>query len=201
MSRKPTYKLSASLINSYLYYLEQPNDYTYISMVKTVIGAFETNKWLERGQAFEEEVFEGKHGRISDIVKDLKREVWGNRIIETKDFNLRLSAKLDAIDYDNKRIFDIKRVDTYRKENYSINRTAQHTFYFFMFPEVEEFYYLVAEGPGDVITNQHVVKIKRPSQEVLDERMRTYISSFLNFLKENNLLSLYQKAQKYIGRY
>lgn len=200
MSKKATYKLSTSIINSYLYYLNQKNDYTYISLVKTIIGAFETNKWLERGLAFEEEAFDGKQGKLSEIVKGLEYQVWANRVVEVDGFNLRLSAKVDAIDRDKKRIFDIKRVDRYDKDKYSETSTSQHTFYFYLFPEIEEFYYLVAAGPGDIIEEYKIVQIKRPTQELLEKRLGVYIRQFLGFLKDNNLLDLYTKAQKYIGR-
>lgn len=197
---KPVYKISASLLNSYYYYLSNPTDANYESFVKRIKNIYETNVYLERGLKFEEEVFEGKHGKLSELVKDLPQQVWANRTIETEEFNILISGKIDVLDKEKKRIFDIKRVTEFKNNKY--DNDMQHILYFYIMPEIQDFYYLVAAGEK-IITNE-IAHYKRPSERELEDIVMHNINNFYRFLREKNLWETYTefykaKPKKYRG--
>lgn len=190
---KPTYKISASLLNSYIYYLNNPTDKNYNSLVNHVRGIFETNKYLERGLKFEDEVFEGKHGKLSQLLKDLPKQVWANRKIIREDYDILISGKLDALDKDKGRIYDVKRVTSHTHNKY--DDSMQHILYFYIMPEINEFYYLVASGNDKLIKND-VVLYKRPDEKTLEETVMHMIDNFYAFLRQKNLWKDYTEFQK-----
>ena len=182
MDQKPTYKVSATIVNSYLYYKQFPSDQSKQSFEDTLNKVFKSNKWTERGNRFEQEVFEGKHGKLSQLVSKLPKQQWGNKTLEFPEFKIFLSGKLDVFDPTKKRIYDIKRTDVFKEATY--NNSVQHLFYLYLFPDVTNFYYLVAEGPDDTITDIHIVDKPRP--EALEDTVKKVITDFIDFLKENN---------------
>ena len=190
---KPTYKISPSLLNSYIYYLNNPEKKNYDSLVNRLNNIFETNIYLERGLKFEDEVFEGKHGKLSELVKDLQQQVWANKTIERDEYNIKISGRLDVYDPDKKRIYDIKRVSRFTPNKY--DDSTQHLLYFYTMPEAKEFYYLVAVGPDEKIVNE-VALYKRPDDAVLEETVIHVINNFYQFLKQKNLWEVYTENQK-----
>lgn len=189
---KPIYKISPSLLNSYIYYLSNPTEENYKSFENTINGIFKTNFFIERGLRFEDEVFEGKHGKLSDLVKDLPKQVWANKVIRRENYDIKISGKLDVLDKENKRIYDIKRVQKFTQDKY--DTSTQHLLYFYLLPEVNEFYYLVAEGNDNNLKHQ-VALYKRPDDKVLEETVLHIIDNFYNFLKQKNLWEAYTTKQ------
>jgi len=198
--KKPTYKLSPSLVNSYLYYKQNPTQKNLQSVINYLEGKFESNKYFERGLAYEDEVFEGKHGKMSTLVKDLPRDTWKNLLIEMEDFNIYLSGKRDAVDDSRKIIYDIKRVNKAGPDSYNDDITVQHLYYFMLDEDKEMFYYLLAVSP--TMTNNpqditfKVIPKTRPNKEELKKLVDNSINEFIEFLKEKNLWQLYTSTQK-----
>jgi len=200
MQNKPTYKISASLLNNYFYYLNNPSQKNFQSFVNRLKNVFETNFFLERGLRFEDEVFEGKHGNLSELVKDLPKQVWASKTVERDEYNIKISGKMDVIDEEKERIYDIKRVSKFTKDKY--DTSTQHLIYFYLRPEMKDFYYLVAAGPNKEYTNE-VAHYKRPEDKNIEETVLHIIDNFYSFLKENNLWETYienQKAKDYTSK-
>ena len=196
MEKKKTYKITASLLNSWLYHMGSQSKSSMKSLVDSLENKFKGNKWTRRGTIFEQEVVEGKHGKLSEIIKPLKKQVWCEKILETKDFKLRIAGKLDALDENKKVIYDIKRVDRYFEGKYDEDKTVQHLFYFYLNPEVKDFYYLIVEGEGNEIVKQHLVHKTRPEEKELEAMVLEKIVDFINFLKVNDLWEVYKKNQE-----
>lgn len=190
---KPTYKISASLLNSYFYYLDNPTEANMVGLINRLNNVFETNFFLQRGIKFEKDVFDGKIEKLSSLVKDLPKSVWASKIIERPDYNIKISGQMDVIDPDKKRIYDIKRVSRFTPNKY--DNSTQHLIYFYLNPEMEDFYYLVAEGKDGFI-KQQVAHYKKPSNEEVEKTVMHIIDNFYNFLKQNNLWSAYTENQQ-----
>lgn len=195
-TNKPTYKVSPTLINSYRYYRENKSEKAFQELKDTIMHVFKTNKYIKRGIKFEDEVFAGQHGKLSELVKDLPSQKWGSVTLDFGDFNIRISGKLDAIDEAKKRIYDVKRVDKFSEDKY--DNSVQHLYYLYLFPEIEHFYYLVASGKGDVVDGFHVIEKSRPDD--LQKQVFDSITEFINFLKDNNLWELYTSTNEYKGK-
>lgn len=197
MENKPTYKISASLINSYYYYLENKNKLgQYESFLEILSGKFTGNFWTERGNQYEAEVFEGKHGKVSELVKPLAKQIWGNTLFKFPEFNIRLAGKVDVIDQTNNIIYDIKRVDKFSKDKYA--SSVQHLLYFYLFPKVTDFYYIVTYGLGDRIEDTEIIHQQRPLDEELHKEVLTHIINFINAMAEDNKFwQIYATYQQY----
>lgn len=190
------YKISASLLNSWIYYEANQSEKTYDDFLKSLKGEFKTNRWINRGNKFESEVSEGKHGKLSELVKDLPKQVWCNKIIELDGLRIKISGKLDAIDESKKRIYDVKRVNEFSEDKYDYS--AQHILYFYLNPDIEDFYYLVASGVTNENIEFNVIHKKRP--ENVENLVFSIIRKFFNFLKANNLWTVYTEFQKAKGK-
>lgn len=200
VKKKPTYKLSSSLLNSYLYYKKNPCKKNIDSIANYLNGEFASTDYTKRGLTYEDEVFEGKHGSMSELVKALPRNTWSNLLLKRDEFNIYLSGKRDAVDNSRQRIYDIKRVNEYKPENFSDSSTVQHLFYFILDKDKQEFYYLLAvsktmtNNPEDIIFK--VIPKQRPEESELEQLVNNSIDEFFNFLKEQNLWQLFTSTQK-----
>lgn len=190
------YKISASLLNSWIYYEANQSEKTYNDFLKSLKGEFKTNRWIKRGNKFESEVSEGKHGKLSELVKDLPKQVWCNKTIELDGLSIKISGKLDVIDESKKRIYDVKRVNEFSEDKYDYS--AQHILYFYLNPGIEDFYYLVASGVTNENIEFNVIHKKRP--ENVENLVFSIIRKFFNFLKANNLWTVYTEFQKVKGK-
>lgn len=197
-SNKPIYKITPSLINSYKYYKENPSKKSFDSFKQSLSNNFKGNKWTKRGTIYESEVFAGKHGKVSELVKDDVKQKLFSGMMDFGEFIVRLSGKSDAMNKAKKRIIDIKRVDVFSKTKYDYS--FQHILYFFLNPDIEEFYYVLTYGEGDTIEGTKVIPKKRPNEEELKKMVVTEIEDFFKFLKENDLWDTYTEKQKYNKR-
>lgn len=191
--------MSVSPINKWKYFLETRKDGTIEELRDYINGVFVTNPYFERGLKYEEEVYAGKHGKVSELVKDMEKQQWHSRIIEFEDFNIRLAGQSDAIDRENLRLIDIKRVDWFKKTKYDYS--FQHTLYLYLNPDIKDFYYVVVAGKNNKITGEHIIHKKRPSDEELEKEVMDTITGFIAFLKENDLWELYKEKQQYQYKY
>ena len=190
-----TFKITVSLINSYLYYKNNKNktEKDYDNFVNVLKNVYTENKWTKRGTLFESEVYKNMHGKLSQLIIPLEKQVWCEAFIDLDERHIRLAGKLDALDRKNRTIYDIKRVDVFDKRKYDENVTVQHLFYFYLNPEVDNFYYLVVSGKDKNITGQHVVHKERPNSQILGESVIGIIKEFYAFLKDMGLLETYEK--------
>lgn len=166
------------------------------SLKNNIIGKFVTTEAIEQGFKYEEEVFAGKHGKISKLVKDLEKQKWGSKIIDCGDFYIRLSGKVDVIDTERKIIYDIKHTSNYNPKHYL--DSIQHYYYFYLFPEIEDFYYLVAQAKNK--EDVKVLHVKRPPEQELQEKVKESITTIIEGLKEFDLLETFKKYKLYKGR-
>lgn len=192
MGIKPAFKLSVSLLNKYLYYLANPYDNNLRSLESALDGVWEDNFWTLRGKEFEEEVFAGKHGELSELVMPLKKQTWAKKTLDMGNFEVIFHGKIDVYDEDRGRVYDIKRVDKFSEEKYDESQTCQHVIYQWLFDNKVDFYYLVTEGVGSVASKHYVVYKNRVTDEVLDRSIRYLVMEFLKFLNEKNLLEKFQ---------
>lgn len=194
---RPTYKISSSLINAYLYHMGTHQEYSYNGLVESIKGIYHENKWSKRGHKFEREVSSGQHPQISDLLDPLKKQVWADqKFLETKSFRLMISGKADAYDEENGIIYDTKRIDRYFDGKYSEQNTIQHLLYFYLFPEAKKFVYLIAYGEGDTVEGYTTLTIERPKEEELKKEIVETIVDFISYLKYKGLWKTYQKHQK-----
>jgi hypothetical protein len=192
---KPTYKVSASLVNAYIYLRDNPSERVFNEFKDRLQNIYPDNNFLQRGLDFEEEVFDGKHGKLSELVKDLDKQVFAGKTLDFNDFMVRISGKLDVIDKTKKRIYDIKRVS--KVSNTKYDTSVQHLFYFYIMPEMEDFYYLVVAG--DDVLKEKVLYYKRPAEKDLEELVVSAIEEFFSFLKKENLWETYTQNNQYKG--
>lgn len=204
MNERPVYKLSATMINSWLYYINNPSEEQFDKLRKTVSGIFEDNEWTIRGKEFEQEVFDGKHGKLSELVKDNLTQKWGKPYyisMPLEGYSFRISGKADIVDNLKSRIYDIKRVNTYYNNKYSDQSTCQHYIYLKLFPHIKDFYYVVAEGKKDTVDKVHVIRKPRPVEKALEDKLEEYVVGFVSFLKDKGLWEDFTKHNLYKGAY
>lgn len=188
MSNKKRYKLNASLINKYLYYKNNPYDNVLEQLKDSLNNIWVDNEYTILGKKFEQEVYNGKHGKLSSLIIPLEKQVWGNRTLNVGNVSIRFAGRLDALDRDKNVIYDIKRVGEFNERKYTDEQTVQHLIYFYLFPEVTDFYYLVTDR--DLKT--HVVHINNTIYANVEQKLTEVVIDFLNFLNEKGLLELYK---------
>lgn len=196
MPANEIYKISASLLNSWIYYKNNESEKTFEDFLKTLKGEFKTNRWIQRGNRFESDVTEGKHGKLSQLVAELPKQQWCSKTVEVDGIKIKISGKLDAIDRDKKRIYDIKRTNDFFDTKY--DDSTQHLLYLYLNPDIDDFYYLVASGQTNENIEFNVIHKKRP--ENLEILVFSIIKDFFKFLKENGLWATYIKFQKTKGK-
>lgn len=197
--KKPIYKISSSLINSWLYYesVKDKEEDAFQKVVDRLRNEYKGNYFTDMGEEFEAQVYAGVQGILSDVVKDLPHQIWGVKWIELGDFRIRVAGCVDAIDAENNIIYDIKRVAKFDENKYE--DSVQHLFYFWLFPEVEEVIYLLGVGPFNSNNSSgleyKVIKYKRPDN--IEELVLNYILLYYEFLVKNNLMEVYKEFQKF----
>lgn len=194
---KQTYKMSASLINSWKYYLEHPTKNSLESVKQSVNNVFKTNKWIVRGKKFETSVYNGEYEILKPLLENAEQEAWCSDTIDMGDFFIRFSGRTDLINKDKKLIIDIKRVDQFSVDKYDYS--FQHTIYFYLNPDITDFVYLVVSGKDGEEEKINVIHKKRPDKEALDKLVMDHVNGFIAFLKEKDLWEAYKNNQKYKG--
>lgn len=176
------------MLNAYLYY-KATVDKAYESFLKSVKKEYEENKFMQRGIAYEESINLGNEGQLSELIMPLKKQGWlPNKFVNIdENYRLKFNAKYDALDEENGILYDIKRVDHFLPERYTDENTVQHLLYFYLYPKAKTFYYLVAEGPDDNVKEVHVVEIKRPQEDVLEQKILEVVNNLFSFLVQEGL--------------
>ena len=127
---KPAYKVSASLINSYL----NMRTSKYPNSTKQFIDTLnriplKPNYALKRGNAFEDAVTKYRSEPFYEIAVKCDTQVSITKEIPMieEDFDIRLVGFMDFVTKDRKIIYDTKRVNKWSDEKYDMS--VQHDFY------------------------------------------------------------------------
>lgn len=201
-SQKPIYSLSVSLINKVLWHKSKQTQESLQQFKDAVAKVYTQTEYMTKGLSFEDEVFAGKHGEMSEIVKDTLKQKWYDKTIEYLEFDIRLSGKMDAVSLDESIIFDIKKMNYWYAPKFEDKNNSQHTIYFYLNKKAQKFYYLVAYEQNGILKTAAVEKV-RPSDEILEEQVKTLISNFILLLREcgNETIESYQKNYTYTQKY
>lgn len=192
--KRETFKVSATLINNYLNMRTNryPNSHQQFLDILNRIP-LKLNYALKRGNAFEEAVMKYRSEPFHDIVKPCDTQVFVSKDIACpeEDFDLKLVGYMDFATKNRKIIYDTKRVNKWSDEKY--DNSVQHDFYLWSVPESEKFYYLIGSGSSWISDEYFQVEYGRPDEEELNRRCLNVIHSFINYLKEHDLLDVYKK--------
>jgi len=131
MSKKrETYKVSASLINSYLNMKTEKYRNSATQFINTLSRIPLPDSYaLKRGNAFEVAVTKYRSEPFYDIVTkcDEQVSVTKNIPMPGEDFDIKLVGFIDFASKDRKIIYDTKRVNKWSDEKY--DGSVQHDFY------------------------------------------------------------------------
>lgn len=186
---KPSYKVTATLLNSWNYIYEVDDDKykeAYESFLKTLQRIKEPpNFFMLRGLEFEKDCYNGVVADISKVIRNGAFQVYLEKDIKVEDINVRLVGVLDVLKEGV--IYDIKRVNQYDLQKYY--GSYQHHLYFELVEDAYKFVYLVAAGTSD----EHLTFYQEEyaSHEKMD--VVKAISQFYRFLRDNNLWEIYTK--------
>jgi hypothetical protein len=128
--KRKTYKISASLINSYLNMraMRYPNSADqFIDTLKRI--PLKDTYALKRGNAFEKAVLKYTSEPFHDFIKECDSQVFVEKTIplSEEEFDLKLVGFMDFASKDRKIIYDTKRVNKWSDEKY--DSSVQHDFY------------------------------------------------------------------------
>jgi hypothetical protein len=191
---RKTYKISASLINSYLNMRAKryPNsEQQFADTLKRI--PLKDSYALKRGNAFEKDVLKYESEPFHEIIKDCDTQVYVEKNIPLarEEFDLRLVGFVDFATKDRKIIYDTKRVNAWSDEKY--DSSVQHDFYLWAVPESEKFFYLVGSGSKWRSDEYFEVEYGKPESNELEKRCLDAINDFIDYLKKNDLLDIYKK--------
>lgn len=184
--KKPLYKITATLLNSWNYIYQAKPDYqkeAYDSFVKYLNRIKEPpNFFMRRGLKFEDDCYNGQVPIISDVIRDGAFQVYAEKEINVDGYEIRLLGYLDVLKEGI--IYDIKRVNRYDLQKYY--GSYQHPIYFELIPEATSFVYLIGAGSGQYV-NVYTEEYLR--EESVD--LKEVIRKFFQFLKDNDLMQTY----------
>lgn len=145
------------------------------------------NEYMKRGKEFEDLVCSGQDKEFSPIVEYGAFQVLGTKKVVIDGVNVLLYGVLDVLKAG--RIMDIKRVVKYSYPKYKTSH--QHAIYLELFPETEDFTYLVRDDYG----RSHYENYTRENIEDIYQVIREFIS----YLKANDLFDIFtQKWAMYV---
>lgn len=193
---KPTYKISPSLINGMWRYKNKTKQdkRAFDDFVVRLRREFNENQWSARGKDFEKRFQQGEYENLNVLLSEgSKTSVYGQKVLEFNKLNLKINGICDVINEKNKVIIDLKRVNKVDIEEY--NNSVQHLIYFYLFDNIDKFYYIFAIGSS--LSNEKeelefkALYYERPDnlEEILNEK----IVEFFIFLEENNLIETYKE--------
>lgn len=140
----------------------------------------EPNEYMKAGIEFEEECYKG-NTCISPIIEGGAYQIVGKKDTEVNGMKFLMYGRLDVLK--GGIIYDIKRIWKYSLPKYA--KSYQHQFYFELFPNAYKFEYLAYDG-----STLHR-EVYFPSEN--DREIENVISTFLSWLKDNDLLDVYKE--------
>lgn len=204
MTKKPTrLRITTSLLNSWRYIwlsadnvrefdsdtesLEDKIDKTQKRAYDSFIAylkrePFETTEAMQKGIDFEEDCYNGLTP-FSEIIEKGIFQAKGQKLININGVEFQMFGILDVLK--GGIIYDIKRTSQYKVQKYQ--KSYQHAFYFYLFPNAKQFTYLVYDGKSyhqETYFREDCVDIKE------------VIWDFYCYLKDNNLLEIYEEHWK-----
>lgn len=188
------YKITASLLNSWLYYVANPTNTNFATFVDALRGVYTPNIFTDAGHAFEKTVFEGNYPILKDFIVGMKQQVSARQQIVVDNVHYVISGKIDLYDKDKNRIIDLKRI--IKKDYKKYDNNTQHMLYFYLMPDIKEFIYLCAYGQLAGIEGHYYIRKHRPSEEELVTYIENTIRDFIEFLRDKKLLETYLAFQK-----
>lgn len=200
MPEKPTYSMSASLLNSLRWHKHKNDEKSFEDLKAKVYKQYDDNVFTVKGHTFEDDALAGNHKVLNKYLNGTDHQVWFSKVLDFGDFNIRLSGKADAVTKDRKHIYDIKRVQYHYKGKYDRDKTIQHDLYMFLNDAAEDFTYLIAANGKQAGSIEYITETyqKDPNAE---EFIKEDILEFLNFLYDNNLINEYMKTFEFMGKY
>lgn len=199
-SNKPTYSLSASLLNKLRFFRNQKTDdkreVAMEGIVKSITKVDDSTPHTIRGHRFEDEVFAGEHSVLNPYLENTKHQAWFSKILDFGDFEIRLSGRFDAVTLDNKHIYDIKRTGYLYPPAYGDKGSIQHDLYLFLCDRAEDFTYLVVAGDDRRLEYHTITHQRKPE---LESYIREEILDFLNFLYDEELIESYMNNFRFMG--
>lgn len=145
----------------------------------------EPNFFMKQGIEFEDACYRGETC-VSPIIEGGAYQIVGKKIKKIGDYNFLLYGRLDVLKGGT--IYDIKRVMKYAPQKYL--KSYQHPFYFELFHRAKDFKYLVYDGK-----DLHIETYYRDQCVNIDD----IILMFIQYLKDNNYLSIYLEKWKAKG--
>lgn len=186
---KHSFKVTATLLNSWNYIYEVEDDKTqdaFDSFVKTLQRIKEPpNFFMQRGLDFEKDCYNGLVPDISKVIRDGAFQVYVEKQIKVDDLDVKLVGVLDCLKEGV--IYDIKRVNQYDLQKYY--HSYQHQMYFEMVEDADKFVYLVAAGTNNDFVSFYQEEYTR--EDKID--ITKVISNFFKFLRDNKLWETYIK--------
>lgn len=171
------YRITHSLLSSWIYYLEHGNKDEFISVLKREV--IPDNEHFQRGRKFEQDCVDGKVKGISEIIEGGCYQVRATKKININGYDLLLVGVLDVLKAGI--IYDIK--STMKYDAGKFYESTQHPMYFELVPEAEEFVYLI-ESNGNIFYEAY------NRDETRD--IKIDIKCFLDYLGNNpELLDIY----------
>lgn len=192
------YLITPSLLNSWIYYMDYESDdkekelKQRDSFIKTLNKEFETNRAIEFGKEFEEDVFkacDGKRFGFSGEVADIVAGGTWQMPCSKQYKNFLLYGRMDVVKGNT--IYDIKTTS-----NYDVGKfkdSAQHKLYLYC-TGLERMKYLVVE----VYHGIDEIKLKGLSiEEYTDRNIEPTVDGFINWLDvDQECKDLYYKNWK-----
>jgi hypothetical protein len=186
---KHSFKVTATLLNSWNYIYEVDDDKTkeaFDSFVKTLQRIKEPpNFFMQRGLDFEKDCYNGLVPDISKVIRDGAFQVYVEKQIKVDDLDVKLVGVLDCLKEGV--IYDIKRVNQYDLQKYY--QSYQHQMYFELIEDADKFVYLVAAGTNNEYVSFYQEEYTRADQIDITK----VISNFYKFLRDNKLWETYIK--------
>lgn len=193
------YLITTSLLNSWSYLFtvdEQYYDKSYNEFVESTLKRtpFEPNQYMLAGIKFEDDAIEGLVPGISEKIVDGCYQFRAMKDKVVGEYTFLLYGRLDVLKAG--KIIDIKFKNNISKYNVGeFHSSYQHHMYMEMVPEATEFIYMIGNKNTVAKKNEtgldYTIREERYSRaECVD--MSGTISQFMTWLKENDLLEIYQ---------
>ena len=184
------YLITPSLLNSWKYAISNENEYGNLEDFKKVLSRepIETTEAIETGFKFEDYMIQNY-----ELTKNGCYQVKLSKNIITKTGNYVLYGRLDCLkagtiyDYKYKWSYDVGSfIDSY-----------QHPIYFELCPEANKFEYLISNNykEGKELENINLYH-ETYFRDEIKMNLADEIDNFIQWLKTNNLLGVYQEKWK-----
>lgn len=201
--KKPIYTISASLLNTLLWYQKAKKPAAVQNqreqLEKALKREYVENEHTLRGKKYEAEVYKGEHPGTYIDLEGVVIEGWKNRYVEYGDFIIKVVGKFDIWNPKTKVITDVKCPQKLNGDRYTSDQTTQHLVYLYLEPEAKEFWYSVGYSANPFNREElSYTAFPHYREDVgdLDKFITDNIQTLIQVLYKENLLELYFKNFK-----